>query len=213
MHTMQPKITMANSSRQWRRQHLRRRPNRRDKKLAVKLAPVKQPAHRLRTVRGHCKSGTCSHVIQESTNAKYRPNPKLALRSSCMLSVSICQVILFHRHQCWFATFDSFSAVPKTEPIGDTVRYVKEGSRVALHCVVSGAIDPPLYVIWYHGQQQIFPDNARQWKTEISHQLQHNDDVSEAKASHLSPRKTVSYLLKKLGDCVWGDFIICCAPI
>lgn len=82
--------------------------------------------------------------------------------------------------------------MPKTEPIGDTVRYVKEGSRVALHCVVSGAIDPPLYVIWYHGPMQIFPDNTRHWKTEISHQLQHNDDVSEAKASHLNPRKTVS---------------------
>lgn len=61
-------------------------------------------------------------------------------------------------------------SVPKTEPIGDTNRYVKEGSRVALHCVISGAIDPPLYVIWYHGQQQIFPDNSRHWKTEITHQ-------------------------------------------
>lgn len=203
MHTMQPKITMANSSRQWRRQHLRRRPNRRDKKLAVKLAPAKQPAHRLRMVRGHCKSGTCSHAIRESTNAKYRPNLKLALRSNCMLSVStyihsFCDHSEppLYRHTCWFASFDSLSAVPKTEPIGDTVRYVKEGSRVALHCVVSGAIDPPLYVIWYHGQQQIFSENPRQWKTEISHQLQHNDDVSEAKASHLSPRKTVSCFLE-----------------
>lgn len=50
---------------------------------------------------------------------------------------------------------------------------MKEGSRVALHCVISGAIDPPLYVIWYHGQQQIFPDNPRHWKTEITHQ-EHN---------------------------------------
>lgn len=98
---------------------------------------------------------------------------------------------------CVFA-IDSF-AVPKTEPIGDTVRYVKEGSRVALHCVISGAIDPPLYVIWYHGQQQIFPDNARQWKTEISHQdiqnkLPKTDDTEplpSVQQSMFESRKTV----------------------
>lgn len=101
------------------------------------------------------------------------------------------------------------SAVPKTEPIGDTVRYVKEGSRVTLHCVVSGAIDPPLYVIWYHGQQQIFPDNPRQWKTEVSHQdivdsnkLAKSSDENEALAvsqqSIFDSRKTVSFIVQCL---------------
>lgn len=98
-----------------------------------------------------------------------------------------------------------FSTVPKTEPIGDTVRYVKEGSRVTLHCVISGAIDPPLYVIWYHGQQQIFPDNPRHWKTEVSHQDVHtnklakSNDENEALAlsqqSMFDSRKTVSIFI------------------
>lgn len=94
-----------------------------------------------------------------------------------------------------------FFTVPKTEPMGDTVRYVKEGSRVTLHCVISGAIDPPLYVIWYHGTQQIFPDNPRHWKTEVTHQDVHNNkltkvgDENEALAvsqqSMFDSRKTV----------------------
>lgn len=89
------------------------------------------------------------------------------------------------------SSFDLFSfIVPRTEPIGDTVRYVKEGSRVALHCVISGAIDPPLYVIWYHYNQQIFPDNVRQWRTEISHQ---QSQLSKSTSSNQSieNRKTV----------------------
>lgn len=85
--------------------------------------------------------------------------------------------------------------------MGDTVRYVKEGSRVTLHCVISGAIDPPLYVIWYHGQQQIFPDNPRHWKTEVSHQDVHssklaktgdeNEALASSQQSMFDSRKTV----------------------
>ncbi|XP_055301904.1 uncharacterized protein LOC129568256 isoform X2 [Sitodiplosis mosellana] len=94
--------------------------------------------------------------------------------------------------------------VPKTEPMGDTVRYVKEGSRVTLHCVISGAIDPPLYVIWYHGQQQIFPDNGRHWKTEVSHQDMHSnklgksgdetEPLASSQQSMFDSRKTVGTL-------------------
>lgn len=95
------------------------------------------------------------------------------------------------------------SLVPRTEPMGETVRYVKEGSRVTLHCVISGAIDPPLYVIWYHGTQQIFPDNPRHWKTEVTHQdvdsnklVKSNDDneavLASSQQSMFDSRKTVS---------------------
>lgn len=87
--------------------------------------------------------------------------------------------------------------------MGETVRYVKEGSRVTLHCVISGAIDPPLYVIWYHGTQQIFPDNPRHWKTEVTHQdvdsnklVKSNDDneavLASSQQSMFDSRKTVS---------------------
>lgn len=53
----------------------------------------------------------------------------------------------------------NFILVPRTELIGDTDRYVKSGSTVVLRCVVRGAIEPPSYIIWYHGTQQILPDN------------------------------------------------------
>lgn len=87
--------------------------------------------------------------------------------------------------------------------MGETVRYVKEGSRVTLHCVISGAIDPPLYVIWYHGAQQIFPDNPRHWKTEVTHQdvdsnklVKSSDDneavLASSQQSMFDSRKTVS---------------------
>lgn len=116
-------------------------------------------------------------------------------------AISFILVSIFSLHISRLNLSFVFVTVPKTEPIGDTIRYVKEGSRVTLHCVISGAIDPPLYVIWYHGQQQIFPDNPRHWKTEVSHQDVHtskmttSNDENEALAlsqqSMFDSRKTV----------------------
>lgn len=67
--------------------------------------------------------------------------------------------------------------MPRTELIGDTNRYVKEGSKVTLHCIVSGALDPPLYIFWYHGIQQIFPDNRRSWRTDINRNSLESDQT------------------------------------
>lgn len=39
---------------------------------------------------------------------------------------------------------------------------------MTLHCIVSGALDPPLYIFWFHGSEQIYPDNRRSWKTDIN---------------------------------------------
>ncbi len=39
---------------------------------------------------------------------------------------------------------------------------------MTLHCIVSGALDPPLYIFWYHGSDQVYPDNRRSWKTDIN---------------------------------------------
>lgn len=69
------------------------------------------------------------------------------------------------------------STVPRTELIGDTNRYVKEGSKVTLHCIVSGALDPPLYIFWFHGIEQIYPDNRRSWKTEINRNSLESDQT------------------------------------
>lgn len=57
--------------------------------------------------------------------------------------------------------------MPRTELIGDSDRYVKAGSAVILRCVVRGALEPPSYIIWYHGTQQIFTENRRGWKTQL----------------------------------------------
>lgn len=46
--------------------------------------------------------------------------------------------------------------VPRTELIGDPDRYVKAESTVILRCVVRGALEPPAYIIWYHGSKQLF---------------------------------------------------------
>lgn len=63
--------------------------------------------------------------------------------------------------------------MPRTELLGETSRYVKEGSQVSLHCIVTGAIDPPLYIIWYHGSAQIFPDDRRGWRMDINRESVH----------------------------------------
>ncbi|XP_050098152.1 zwei Ig domain protein zig-8-like [Anopheles aquasalis] len=77
-------------------------------------------------------------------------------------------------YECQVSTEPKISArvhlhvvVPRTELIGDSDRYVKAGSAVILRCVVRGALEPPSYIIWYHGTQQIFTESRRGWKTQL----------------------------------------------
>lgn len=58
----------------------------------------------------------------------------------------------------------SLVVVPRTELIGEPNRYVKTGSRVAIRCVIRGALEPPSYVIWYFGSEQLFADNQFGWQ-------------------------------------------------
>lgn len=191
MHTMQPK-TMVN------RPYRRHSPQIND---ANKLHWAHTNQQQITTAQmhhGHYKLNMCRPEILACMNVKFRLSQKSAPASICTLLVSFNKMSPFDVafNDCFFSCL---FAVPKTEPIGDTVRYVKEGSRVALHCVISGAIDPPLYVIWYHGQQQIFPDNTRQWKTEISHQdiqnklpkTDDNEPLPSVQQSMFESRKTV----------------------
>ncbi|XP_067619926.1 uncharacterized protein dpr17 [Eurosta solidaginis] len=57
--------------------------------------------------------------------------------------------------------------VPHTELIGDQNRFVKAGSKVALHCIVRDTLEPPTYIIWFRGKTQITNDNEVGWYTEI----------------------------------------------
>lgn len=56
---------------------------------------------------------------------------------------------------------------PKTELIGESNRHVKAGSQVKLRCIISQALEPPLYINWYYNRQQIFLHNRKGWRTEI----------------------------------------------
>lgn len=51
--------------------------------------------------------------------------------------------------------------------VGDSDRYVKAGSTVVLRCIIRGAIEPPSYIIWYHGSQQLLPDNKQGFRIQM----------------------------------------------
>jgi neurotrimin len=74
-------------------------------------------------------------------------------------------------------------SVPRTELIGEVDRYVKAGSTVILRCVVRGALEPPTYIMWYHGTQQILPDNRRGWKIQIDKSAPDMDGDSHSTVS------------------------------
>ncbi|XP_037943152.1 uncharacterized protein LOC119676001 [Teleopsis dalmanni] len=61
--------------------------------------------------------------------------------------------------------------LPTTELIGDQNRFVKAGSKVALHCIIRGTLDPPSYIIWFKGQTQVTDDNKSGWYTEIDRHI------------------------------------------
>ncbi|KAH8398080.1 hypothetical protein KR215_003453 [Drosophila sulfurigaster] len=65
-----------------------------------------------------------------------------------------------------------FLAAPKTELIGDQSRFVKAGSKVALHCIVRGTLDPPKYIIWFRGQKKISESDERTgWYTQLDRNI------------------------------------------
>ncbi|XP_065371893.1 uncharacterized protein LOC135963828 [Calliphora vicina] len=61
--------------------------------------------------------------------------------------------------------------VPITELIGDQSRFVKAGSKVALHCIVRGTLDPPQYIIWFRDKSQISEDNKMGWYTQLDRNI------------------------------------------
>lgn len=75
--------------------------------------------------------------------------------------------------------------VPRTELVGDPDRYVKEGSTVTLRCVVRGALEPPSYIIWFHGSDQIYTENRRGWKIQMERSAPDVDGDSHSTVSAL----------------------------
>ncbi|XP_017111245.1 uncharacterized protein LOC108135144 isoform X1 [Drosophila elegans] len=82
-------------------------------------------------------------------------------------------------YECQMATEPKLSAKvhlqivrPKTELIGDQSRFVKAGSKVALHCIVRGTLDPPKYIIWFRGQKKISESDERTgWYTQLDRNI------------------------------------------
>ncbi|KAH8419015.1 hypothetical protein KR222_000771, partial [Zaprionus bogoriensis] len=71
-------------------------------------------------------------------------------------------------YECQVSTEPKVSArvqlhvvVPRTEILGEPDRYVKAGSNVVLRCIVRGALEPPTFIMWYHGTEQLAADSRR----------------------------------------------------
>lgn len=56
---------------------------------------------------------------------------------------------------------------PRTAIVGPATRHVKAGSEVKLHCIISQALEPPLFINWFHNQKQIYLHDHPGWRSEI----------------------------------------------
>lgn len=65
--------------------------------------------------------------------------------------------------------------VPKTELVGEQIRYVKDGSNAILRCVVRGALESPIYISWFYGSKQIYNDSPRGWKITLERDVLDNE--------------------------------------
>lgn len=65
--------------------------------------------------------------------------------------------------------------VPKTELVGEQIRYVKDGSNAILRCVVRGAIESPIYISWFYGAKQIYNDSPRGWRITLERDVLDNE--------------------------------------
>ncbi|XP_039947708.1 uncharacterized protein LOC120766348 [Bactrocera tryoni] len=77
-------------------------------------------------------------------------------------------------YECQVSTEPKSSAIvtlrvveAKTELIGEPTQHVKAGSQVKLRCIISQALDPPVFINWFHNHKQIYLHSRRGWRTEI----------------------------------------------
>ncbi|XP_055707373.1 zwei Ig domain protein zig-8-like [Phlebotomus papatasi] len=88
-------------------------------------------------------------------------------------------------YECQVSTEPKVSArvhlhvvVPRTELDGEPNRYVKAGSKVIIRCVVRGALEPPAYVFWYFGLEQIFTDNRYGWTMQTDSESETHNTIA-----------------------------------
>ncbi|XP_055856919.1 uncharacterized protein LOC129919855 isoform X2 [Episyrphus balteatus] len=131
---------------------------------------VKKPISWLRVRDGHILTvDQTTFIADQRFQSIYTPNPE-----RWSLQIKYVQTKDAGTYECQVSTEPKTSAIvslnivePKTELIGESNRHVKAGSQVKLRCIISQALEPPLYINWYHNRQQIFLHNRKGWRTEI----------------------------------------------
>lgn len=72
----------------------------------------------------------------------------------------------------------SHTTVPKTEMVGERIRYVKDGSNVILRCIVREALEPPIYISWFYNGHQLYNENVHGWKMSFERNILTGSDSS-----------------------------------
>lgn len=66
-----------------------------------------------------------------------------------------------------FVLLECVCIEPRTAIVGPATRHVKAGSEVKLHCIISQALEPPLFINWFRNQKQIYLHEYPSWRSEI----------------------------------------------
>ncbi|KAH8332663.1 hypothetical protein KR074_008714 [Drosophila pseudoananassae] len=131
---------------------------------------VKKPISWLRMRDGHILTvDQTTFIADQRFQSVFSPNPE-----RWSLQIKYVQVKDEGTYECQVSTEPKASAIvhlrivePKTELIGESTRHVKAGSQVKLRCIISQALEPPLFINWFYNQKQIYLHNRRGWRTEI----------------------------------------------
>ncbi|XP_036673832.3 integumentary mucin C.1 [Drosophila suzukii] len=131
---------------------------------------VKKPISWLRMRDGHILTvDQTTFIADQRFQSVFSPNPE-----RWSLQIKYVQLKDEGTYECQVSTEPKASAIvhlrivePKTELIGESTRHVKAGSLVKLRCIISQALEPPLFINWFYNQKQIYLHNRRGWRTEI----------------------------------------------
>ncbi|XP_067619934.1 uncharacterized protein dpr15 [Eurosta solidaginis] len=131
---------------------------------------VKKPISWLRVRDGHILTvDQTTFIADQRFQSIYASNPE-----RWSLQIKYVQLKDEGTYECQVSTEPKSSAIvtlrvvePRTELIGEPTRHVKAGSQVKLRCIISQALEPPLFINWFHNQKQIYLHSRRDWRTEI----------------------------------------------
>nr|XP_036233416.1 uncharacterized protein LOC106620859 [Bactrocera oleae]XP_036233417.1 uncharacterized protein LOC106620859 [Bactrocera oleae] len=131
---------------------------------------LRKPISWLRIRDGHILTvDQMTFIADQRFQPIFAPNP-----DRWSLQIKYVQLKDEGTYECQVSTEPKSSAIvtlrvvePKTELIGEPTQHVKAGSRVKLRCIISQALDPPVFINWFHNQKQIFLHSRKGWRTEI----------------------------------------------